>query len=135
MKIFVAASYSSQVNYETGKVNSEYKNWLESELISLEEQGYQVFCALRADGYIINDVDPAKAFHLDIDQIKSSDILLAYVTDNPSAGVQTEIGYALALGKKVVIAHEEGHKLAYFNQAMLMANQVREITYPVANKI
>jgi hypothetical protein len=135
MKLFVATSYSSQVDYSTGKVNDDYKNWLESELTALESLGHEIFCSVRADGYQINTADPAEAFRLDEYQLKRCDALLAYVRDRPSAGVQTEIGYALALGKKVFIAHDPDHTLAYFNSATIAAGQATEITTPVANHL
>ena len=92
MKIFVAASYSSKVNYDTGEVFKEYEEWLESQLTAIEDQGHAVFCALHEDGYKINDTDPASAYSLDVENIQNSDLMLALVSEKPSAGVQTEIG-------------------------------------------
>lgn len=131
MKIFVAASYSSRVNYETGEVFPEYKAWLEDNLARLEKFGHTVFCALRADQYRINEADPAKAFKLDESQIEEADGMLAFVTAQPSTGVQTEIGMAIAQKKPVVIAHLPEDKLAYFNQAMVLADHVKDVTIPL----
>lgn len=134
MKIFVAASYSSQVNYETGQVFPEYKEWLEDILGTIEAGGHTVFCALRADGYQINDSDPAAAFSLDMEHIEESDALLALLTDKPSVGVQTEIGAAVALKKKVLLAHLPEHELAYFNAAILKAGMAQEIMLPITKE-
>lgn len=131
MKIFVAASYSSQVNYETGEVFPEYKEWLEGTLSVIEALGHTVFCALRADQYKINDADPAAAFSLDMEHIEQSDVLLALLSDKPSAGVQTEIGAAVALKKQVLLAHLPEHELAYFNAAMAKAGVVTELELPL----
>lgn len=131
MKIFVAVSYSSQVNYETGEVFPEYKYWLENNLEQLERFGHAVFCALRADQYKINGANPAEAFSLDESEIEAADAMLAFVTDKVSAGVQTEIGMAIAQKKPVVIAHLDEYPLAYFNQAIVLAGQANEITLPL----
>jgi nucleoside 2-deoxyribosyltransferase len=131
MKLFIAASYSSQVNYETGEVFPEYKEWLENTLSVVEALGHTVFCALREDQYKINDADPAAAFSLDLEHIEGSDGLLALLTDKPSAGVQTEIGVAVALKKQVYLAHLPEHELAYFNGAMLRAGVVKELELPL----
>jgi len=131
MKIFVATSYSSQVNYETGEVFPEYKEWLEDNLTLLEKLGHTVFCALRADEYKINDADPAEAFSLDEAEIEKADALIAFVTDKVSAGVQTEVGMAIAQKKLVVIAHLAEHALAYFNQAIVSAGQANEAVLPI----
>lgn len=131
MHIFVSASYSSKVNYDTGEVFAVYKQWLESVLQLLESLGHEVFCALRADQYKINGDDPAQAFSLDMDHITASDVVLALVTDRVSAGVQTEIGVGVALGKQVIVAHEPQDALAYFNAAMAAAGAVHELLLPL----
>lgn len=133
MKIFVAASYSSQVNYETREVFPEYKQWLEDNLDRLESYGHSVFCALRADNYKINDLEPAQAFKLDETQIQAAEGMLAFVSDTVSAGVQMEIGMAIAQGKKVVIAHAKDHELAYFNKAVVSLGQASEATLPLTS--
>ena len=131
MKIFVAASYSSKVNYDTGEVLPEYKIWLEDILARLENNGHDVICSLREDNYRINDGDPAGAFRLDTESIKNSDLLLALLDGHVSAGVQTEIGYALALSKRIILAHRPEDKLAYINSAMVKAGLVTEVALPL----
>lgn len=131
MKVFAAASYSSQVNYDTGEVFPEYKKWLEENLDTIEKLGHTVFCALRADQYRINDADPAEAFRLDVAQIEAADAMIAFVDAKVSAGVQTEIGYALALGKHVVLAHAPDTELAWFNKAMVASGDVTTATMPL----
>src|SRR6266567_4053435 len=106
MKVFVSASYSSKVNYDTREVFPEYKEWLENILGTIEKLGYTVFCALRAYQYKINDDDPADAFSLDMQHIKESDVILALLNEKVSAGVQTEVGVGVALKKQVILAHE-----------------------------
>lgn len=133
MRIFVAASYSSHVNYETGEVFPEYQEWLENNLKTLENLGHTVFCALRADQYKINDADPAEAFSLDEAEIEAANGMLAFVTDRVSAGVQTEIGMAIAKNKQIVIAHAAEHPLAYFNQAIVLAGQASDVVLPITS--
>lgn len=132
MKLFVAASYTSQVNYKTGEIFPGYQAWLEDNLGRLEKLGHTVFCALRADQYKINDADPAEAFSLDEAEIESADGMLAFVTDKVSAGVQTEIGMAIAKRKQVVLAHTAENPLAYFNQAIVLAGQASELILPIS---
>lgn len=134
MKVFVAASYSDQVNYDTGEVFPEYKAWLEDILQTIQNQGHTVFCALRADNYKINNDDPAAAFNLDFPHITESDVLLALLTDTISAGVQTEIGVALAQNKIVVLAHLPEQELAYFNMAIVRSGHARELALPLDHK-
>jgi nucleoside 2-deoxyribosyltransferase len=131
MKLFIAASYSSKVDYSTGNVHPEYRIWLEDILTKLENYGHEVFCALRADNWRINDLDPAQAFKLDEAEISKAEGMFALVSNTPSAGVQMEIGMAIAQKKKVVIAHDKIDQLAYFNQAVISLNQASEILLPL----
>ncbi len=136
MKLFVASSYSTKVNYDTGEVFPEFKTWLEELLTTVENAGHEVFSALRADDYKINDTDPAEAFFLDKNSIDGSDAILAMLDDEVSPGVQVEIGYGVAKGKVVILAHEADHKMRYFNAAMVRAGVVKELTLPLtAEKI
>ena len=129
--MFVAASYSSKVDYDTGQVYRAYEDWLEGILGVIERAGYDVFCAVREDSYRINQHDPAAAFKLDIDNINQADVLLALLSDTVSAGVQSEIGLAVALHKKVILAHSRPDKLTYFNQSIVMAKVASELELPV----
>lgn len=131
MKIFVGTSYSTKVNYDTGEVFPEFQVWLENILLILEQAGRETFCAMRADGYKINDADPAKAFFLDMEHIQESDAMLMFTDDHISAGLQVEIGVGAALKKKVILAHLPEHKLAYFNAAMVQSGTVKELLLPL----
>ena len=90
-----------------------------------------MFCALRDDKYVINNADPAAAFRLDTAAIKRSNALLALLDDHTSAGVQLEIGYALALGKKIYLAHLPEHQLTYINQALVQAGAAAAVILPL----
>lgn len=133
MKLFVAASYSAKVDYTTGDVYPEYRAWLEDILAKLESYGHEVVCALRDDNWRINDLDPAQAFKLDEAKIANADGLFALVSDTVSAGVQMEMGTALAQKKHVVIAHDKVDQLAYFNQAVVSLGQAKEVILPITS--
>ena len=133
MKIFVAASYSAKVDYSTGDVYPEYRAWLEAILWQLESYGHDVVCALRDDDWRINDLEPAQAFKLDEEKIANAECLLALVSDTVSAGVQMEMGMALAQNKVVAIAHEKVDQLAYFNQAVIALGQATEVLLPMTS--
>lgn len=134
MHIFVAAAYSAQIDYKTGEVFRAYDEWLEAILDNLEDFGHTIFNSVRADPYRINDTDPALVFQLDVDEITKASAVIAVVGDMPSSGVQTEIGIAVMMHKKVILAHAPEHHLGYFNAAMLQAGIVREISLPLTKQ-
>lgn len=119
------------MNYDTGEVFPEYRQWLEDFLSQVGSYGHTVFSALQADDYKINDLSPAEAFRLDEAEIDKADALLAVVTDKVSAGVQSEIGMAIAKSKLVTIAHLPEHKLEYINQAIIKAGRASELILPL----
>lgn len=129
-EIFVASSYSSKVNYASGLVFPDYKNWLENLLNGLEGQGYTVFNVLRADQYRIED-DPVAAYRLDRERIEQCDVLLAVLEEQGSEGVQTEVGLALGLGKTVLLAHTEKLKLGWFNRALVSSGVAYDVSMPL----
>ena len=131
MNVFVAASYSAKIDQSTGRVTPEYQAWLEDILSTVEQAGFSVFCALRDDDYLVNLHDQVTALNLDNGKVRESDVLLALLEKDISAGVQMEIGYALALGKKIVFAHLPEDPLSYINQAIVKAGYATELSLPL----
>ena len=128
MKIFLSVSYSSKVD-PTGKVMADYRSELEDVISVFEQDDHQVFCAPREDGWKLNDASPAEAFNLDIKTIDDCGIFMAFVGGQVSAGIQLEIGYALAKGKRIVIVSHQKETLSYINKGLVDTNRASLITY------
>jgi hypothetical protein len=129
-RLFLSTSFSGQVDPQTGKVVPEFRKFIEGALKALREQpDVDVFCAIEDEGWKITDALPDKGVRHDIEQVDAADGLIALLHDNISAGVQFEIGYAAAKGKRVVLAAHSDHKLAYFNQGLVSAGYVTLVTY------
>ncbi len=130
MRVFVACSYASKVNYVSGEVFDEYREWLDAQVDAIEQLGHEVFCALRSEGYKINNVDPAAAIRMDLDEIDKCDVVVAFTSSDISAGVQMEIGYAIAKLRRVIVAHEADSKIGWTNAALDKANLVEVVPQP-----
>jgi nucleoside 2-deoxyribosyltransferase len=130
-KIFVATSYSSKVDYKTGRVLPEFREFLEQQFETIERAGAEVFSAILHDNYQINDADPAGAFRVDWQEIKKCDVFLALLDAKVSAGVQAEIGMAVAFKKPVLLARPDDIKSEYFNVALIKAGLAQEISLPL----
>lgn len=129
MRIFRGTSYTSQVD-DSGKVDREFRTLIEEIIGALESQGHSVHCALKADNWVLNEVQPDVAVPQDLQNLGASDVFLAFVKiDPPSAGVQLEIGFALAKEVRIVLLRHEQDKLAYLNRGLVMSGQVEEVTY------
>lgn len=118
-RLFLAVSFSGKVNYETGEVLPEHRAFVESVLESLRGIGqFTVFCAVEHEGWKIKNEPPEVGVKKDLTEIDASDVFVALVDESPSAGVQFETGYAVAKGKRTIIASDTATKLAYFNEGV-----------------
>ena len=93
--------------------------------------GYSVFCAVEHEDWIIaNNIPPEVGVEKDLAEIELSDIVLALLPIGlVSAGLQYEIGFADAKGKKVVMATETTSELAYFNQGSVGLGRTAHVVY------
>lgn len=128
-KIFLATSFSGQINPSTGTIIPEFRTEIEKLLHALRQKKYEVFCAVEVEGWQISDTPPENGVKVDLEEIDKADILLGLVHDQPSAGVQFEVGYAVALNKEVIIARHSEGKLSYFNLGLVNYGRAKEITY------
>lgn len=131
-RLFLATSFSGHVDYETGRVNPDYREKVEAVIDALRAVGgFTVFCAAEYEGWIIaSDVPAEVGVEKDLAEIDKSDVVLALLpTGLISAGLQYEVGYASAKGKQVVLATESGSELAYFNQGVVNLGRVAHIEY------
>lgn len=131
MKIFIATSFSSKVDYSTGKVFPEYRAWLEGNILSLvKSAGCDYFCAVEEEGWKINDQDPGKAITEDFNNLKTCDALLVVLDEEVSPGLQIEIGIAYERGMPIILAHQKDTKLKWSNQALIDAGFAKELLMP-----
>ena len=81
---------------------------------ALQAGGHHVPTALLASPDVMpleGVVSPQDVYARDVAWITGCDLLLAEIS-TPSHGVGYEIGYALALGKKVLCLHRQGRKIS-----------------------
>jgi nucleoside 2-deoxyribosyltransferase len=135
MKIFIATSFSSKVDYSTGEVNPEFKNWLEDNILSLVKgAGYDYFCAVEKEGWRVNNEDPAGAVTDDFNNLRSCDALLVVLDEEVSPGLQIEIGIALERKMPIILAHKKDTKLKWSNQALIDAGFAKELLIPFSER-
>jgi len=59
--------------------------------------------------------------------------MLAIIEGKVSAGVQTEIGISIGLGKRVILARNALDEFAYFNSAIIRAGKANDTLLPLAS--
>jgi len=107
----------------------EYQAFVTQILESLRKEEGDVFCAVEFEGWKVSETPPEISLTKDLEEIDGADVLLALVHDRPSVGVQFELGYAVAKGKRVIIARSSRDDLSYFNQGIVGAGLVTHISY------
>jgi hypothetical protein len=127
-KVFLSVSFSSKVD-ESGQVRADYRQYLEGMIGTLEALDCTVFCAPRAEGWVLNYRSPHCALADDLNEIDHSNIFMAILEENISAGIQLELGYALGKGKRVVLIKKKGIQLVFINQGVAWAKGVTLIEY------
>lgn len=93
---------------------------------TLQQDGHHVPTALLASPDVMpleGVVSPRDVYSRDIRWISECDLLLAEVS-TPSHGVGYEIGYALALGKRVLCLYRQGLKVS----KMILGNPHPQLT-------
>ncbi|MEK7153608.1 MAG: nucleoside 2-deoxyribosyltransferase [Patescibacteria group bacterium] len=129
-KVFLSTSFSGKVDYATGRVLPEFRKEIELILAALrQDEDLEVFCAVEDERWNITNTAPEVGVKYDLARLDSADLLLALVEETISAGVQFELGYAVAKGKQVVLASAIGAPVAYFNQGVVSNGMMTLITY------
>lgn len=129
MQIFLSTSFSSQVDPASGAVLPEYRTFVTNVLEGLRREEGEVYCAIEIEGWKVSDQPPEVSIKSDLEHIDVSDVLIALIHDRPSAGVQFELGYAVAKAKRVIIARSSNDGLSYFNQGIVGAGLVTHLSY------
>lgn len=107
-KIFLAAPFHSYMDYKKGKMREDRIQQIRSLLKYFREKGYIVESAHERERWGEDWYTPEVCTPLDFKQVESSDFLIAMPGNPPSGGVHVELGWASALGKKVILLLEEG---------------------------
>ena len=133
--VFLAASFSEQLDPVEGKVTDEFKQAIEALVELLRRHDFDVVCSAETLGWRWDETPIEMSVQKDLEAIEAADVLLALIEDKPSAGVQFEIGYAVAKEKQVVLAATTGHTLAHFDQGAVSAGLVTYVAYDTAESL
>jgi nucleoside 2-deoxyribosyltransferase len=127
MKIFFAAPFTGKIDVRTSQVETQYRDWLHKIHLELLNNGYKVVSAHEREDWGNALDSPKDAIFNDYNSILESDILVAYVGDPPSYGVQMELGFAVALKKPILILRNANVQLPYLMPGLGRMTQTAEI--------
>ncbi|MFQ6010003.1 MAG: nucleoside 2-deoxyribosyltransferase [Candidatus Aenigmatarchaeota archaeon] len=118
MKIFIAFRF-------TGEDDKELKENIQGICSSLEKAGHEHFCSYwKEDYYRKNNFTKKQILEHAFEELDKSDAVLAFVnSEERSEGMLLEIGYALAKGKRFILAIRKGIRTTFIHQT---ADQIIE---------
>ncbi|HSG45316.1 MAG TPA: nucleoside 2-deoxyribosyltransferase [Anaerolineales bacterium] len=105
MKIYFACSITG---------GREFESVYQAVVHALAENGHSVLTAHLVESDVMEveaALSPMDVYTRDTDWIRECDVLIAEVSI-PSHGVGYEVGFALGLGKPVLVLHREGRKVS-----------------------
>lgn len=126
-KVFYSCSFSGKAVPNTNDVEESFRKLVEEDLQNLRAQGHEVNCAVEAEGWKLGVVTPGEAVTRIVSEINASDMLVARLESEISAGVQWELGYAFGKNIPVYLLPREGVELAYWNVGLVEARLVHKI--------
>ncbi len=118
MRVFLAAPFTDRIEADTGRVPDSYRQWIESLATILRGLGHDVVCAHERENWGAKLDPPEVALRLDWEEIERCDLLVAYVGEPPSPGVQMEIGFASAYRKPVILLSNSRASLPYLARGL-----------------
>jgi nucleoside 2-deoxyribosyltransferase len=124
MKIFFAAPFTKIIN-EDGLVEPQFKFWINKIVHECRSFGHKVFLAHEREEWGAKLDPPEKALKLDWDEIEESDVILAYIGNPPSPGVQMELGYASALRKPIVVFTVHNEEIPYLTKGLSAVTNIK----------
>lgn len=102
MRLFLSAPLTQYVA-QGAPGSTPFRSEWDATLDALEASGHEVFSAHRREAWGAKLDPPAAALAADLGGLQWSEMVIAYVGSPPSPGVQLELGYALALRRRLLV--------------------------------
>jgi hypothetical protein len=128
-ELFVATSYSSHVNQATGELSESYRDGLEVSFQGLEENGFAVYNTLRENDYQLPGDDHSIVVE-EFSKIRTCYGFISVSEVSESKNKRTNMGYALGIGKIVMLAHTSSFELDQYDTSLVKNKLAYEITTP-----
>lgn len=128
--VFFATSFSGHINYETGRVNDDFRGRVEDILNSLRHVGgFSVTCAVESENWRVSSLPPGDSMAGNFANIESHDVFLALVDRVGSDGRGIEVEHAYNAGKQVILATGPGEEPGWVLKDILALGRAEHVPY------
>jgi hypothetical protein len=111
--VFLSAPLTQYVDEDDRSTMDDFRAHWGRIADALERNGHDVFSAHRREAWGDDLDSPDSALKADLEGLQASELVVAYIGDPPSPGVQLEIGYAMAHHKKILVFIDQGQGEPY----------------------
>ena len=118
MNIFLAAPMTQYSRASEATRFASFRSHWSGILDALEANGHNVFSAHRREAWGAELDSPADALAVDLAELRESNLVIAYVGNPPSPGVQLELGYAVARQIPMMVFVDAGQPDPYLVRGM-----------------
>lgn len=112
-EVFVGGPFYNLVDPKTGEMSEADQQKFTRLIDYFEQRGAKVYNAHRREAWGKEFLTAFECTKLDLEEISRSDLFIAYPGVPASAGTHVEIGWASALGKRMILLLEKDKKHAF----------------------
>ena len=128
-RVFLAGPFKALVDPETGMMSERSIRMFSRIIEYFERRGWEVHCTHKREGWGREMMTPQMCTRIDFDEISRCDYFIAFPGAPASPGTHIELGWASALGKRIVLLQEAGKEYAYLVRGLDQITPVRRIEY------
>lgn len=128
-KVFLAGPFKALVNEQTGELCSYMKTHLSGIISQLSDLGMDVHNAHQREGWGKEFMTPEECTEIDYREIAACDYFIAFPGAPASPGTHIEIGWASALGKKIILLLENEKTYAFLIRGLHTVGNVDYINF------
>jgi Nucleoside 2-deoxyribosyltransferase len=126
LNVFLSAPLTQFVNGDHGRMEKFRTQWTHV-VYALERYGHNVFSAHEREAWGADLDDPESALTADLEGLQKCDLVVAYVGEPPSPGVQMELGYAIARHKRILTFIKRGQTEPYLVHGLTVLASVEVV--------
>jgi len=128
-KVFIGGPFKAWIDPTTSKLEEKYQRRLKELIFFFENRHYEVHNAHQREDWGANFWEPDQCTKLDYNEIASCDIFIAFPGVPASPGTHIELGWASALGKKIVLLMKKGEYYAHLVKGLYTVSDVEYLYY------
>lgn len=130
MRIFFAYPFTQLLNHQSGLIEKENIDFIMRVIKELKGMGHSVFSAQLREEFGAKLMNADSATYEDFNEMRSSDLVLAFPGQFPiSGGVHVELGWASALGKRIILFLHKDQDYSPMVEGLHTVSNVKYISF------